>query len=217
MISISRVLNITNGYMVAVGSSAHRYSSVFGTFRLSLLGIASLILINSVYFAALWTHYDHQQQIHLLRLLSQLLHDCVYLHLLIGVINWLVVVLQYRTLLVFASEVAEKTSTIVRKDGNNRTDGEWFTYYRMWSNSFVLLLLNAYNLCRMDLRSLTGTRIMLIVGLAFPHLLIADILRFVTVQSVLINAMWSESNRHLKEAEALINDDDNGVVTQSPK
>lgn len=200
MLSTSRMIGITNGYMLAVGASAHRYSSVFGTFRLSIVGIIILILVNSLYFVALWFHYDRQQQIHIIRLLSELLHDCIYLHLLIGAINWLVVLLQYRSLLAFAAQVSENVAEI-QKIGQGGTILEWFIYYRMWSNPLVLLILTVYNLYFIDLCSLTGTKIMLIIGLAYPHLLIADILRYVTIQALLINAMWTESNRQLKESE----------------
>lgn len=208
MISTNRILNITNGYAVIAGNSLHIYFSKLGAFRFSILGLISLLLTNTLYFAALWTHYTHQQQIHVLRVLSELLHDCVYLHLLIGVVNWLVVLLQYRSLLDFASQVAERALVLDTIARNHFTAIEWFIYYRMWSNSFVLLCLTVYNLCLIDLRSLTGTKIMLIIGLALPHLMIADILRFVTIQSLLINAMWSESNRNLTLAGLQGNTDD---------
>lgn len=192
--------------MVAVGSSVHRYSTIFGTFRISIWGIISLVLINSLYFAALWTHYEHQQQIHVIRMFSQLLHDCVYLHLLIGVINWLVIMLQYQTLVDFASQVADD-ALVNQKNRKRGSIVEWFVYYRMWSNTCVLICLNVYNLYFLDLRNLTGTKIMLIIGLAYPHFMIADILRFVTIQALLVNAKWYESNCQLSETQFHANDD----------
>lgn len=208
MISASRVMDITNWYMVAMGCSVHRYSTIFGTFRLSFWGIASLMLINSLYLAALWTHYAHQEQMQIVRMLSGLLHDSVYVHLFIGVINCAVVLLEYRSLLAFASQVAERAA-VVRTATSRETTApslvEWFVYYRMWMNTSVLLCLAVYNLCRIDLHSLTVRKVMLIVGLAYPHLLIADILRYVTIQTLLINTMWIESNRKLEQMEKRLN------------
>lgn len=221
IIHTGRLLSLTNAYqLVATGSTAHRYSRIFGNFRLCHWALVNLALIHGLYWCCLWTHYQHQDQIHLLRYLSALLHDCVYAHLFVGIFTYAVVAFEYRKYVAFSRRlvaVVNDHAAFVQRQRDEEANSdmatllwwrrlimgrgcsslEWFVYYKMWMNSVALLALVVYNLCRIDLSQLTGTKVLLIVGLAYPHLLVANVLRYYTVHAMVVNALWQTDNEQL--------------------
>lgn len=222
IIHTGRLLSLTNAYQLAVtGSTAHRYSRIFGNFRLCHWALIHLAIIHGLYWSCLWTHYQHQDQIHLLRYFSVLLHDCVYAHLFVGVFTYAVVAFEYRKYVAFSGRlvaVANEHAAFAQRQREVESSGgdvasllwwrrllmgrscsglEWFVYYKMWMNTVVLLTLVVYNLCHIDLRQLTGTKVLLIIGLAYPHLLVANVLRYYTVHAMVVNALWQTDNDQL--------------------
>lgn len=217
MLHIKRLLRLTNAYQLATAATLHRYSPIFGTFRLSYWALINLSLVHGLYWSCLWTHYAHQDRIHVLRYFSTLLHDCIYAHLFVGLFSYAVVVLEYRRYVAFGERVqavvnaqgggfgqrqhdAElQSATSTTRWWRRRCSGvEWFVYGKMWINTVVLLGLVGYNLARIDWSTLTRTKVMLLVGLAYPHMLVANVLRFYTVQAMVVNAMWADENGQLR-------------------
>lgn len=224
IIHTGRLFSLTNAYqLAATGSWAHRYSRIFGNFRLCHWALINLSIIHGLYWCCLWMHYQHNDQIHLLCYFSALLHDCIYAHLFVGVFTYAVVAFEYRKYVAFSRHLVGVINDSAafaqrQRDMEASTDCdvsplwwrrplqwmqlrcsglEWFVYYKMWMNTVVLLTLAVYNLCRIDLRQLTGTRIMLIIGLAYPHLLVANVLRYYTVHAMAVNALWTTENDQL--------------------
>lgn len=202
----ARVLTITNRYSLNFGYVVHRYSRLFGTYRISYHGLVSLLLVTGLYWTCLWEHYAKQQQIHIVRVISQLLHDCIYIHLYLGICNVCIVVGEYYTLNRYARAVGDflveyTPHRMAQSKSATRavTVHELFVYYKYFSNAVVLLALTAYNLWLIDWATITLTKILLVIGLAYPHLLIANVLRFFTVHSQLILEIWKDANRRLAD------------------
>lgn len=216
-----RLLRNTNAYHLLNGTTVHRYTAIFGQFRLSYWACINLALGHLLYWSGLYTHYVHADQVHLVRYLSELLHDCIYAHLFVGILTYAIVAIEYHRYLAFSSRVsdalhanagfrrrpgnseaanASAESTIKRWWKDLRCDGlELFVYYKMWVNTVILVALSAYSLYHIDLRTLTRTKIMLIVALAYPHVLVANVLRFYTVHAIIVNAMWAEENVDMEQ------------------
>lgn len=238
-----RLLRITNAYHLLTGTAVHRYSALFGQFRLSYWACINLALGHLLYWACLYTHYVHADQVHLVRYFSELLHDCIYAHLFVGILTYAIVAIEYRRYVAFSVRVSDtlhanagflrrqraassaagaddETATptaaaaaaqgtlIARWWKELRCDGlELFVYYKMWVNTVVLLALSAYSLYLIDLRALTRVKVMLIVALAYPHVLVANVLRFYTVHAMIVNAMWADENAALERTAAAERDD----------
>lgn len=201
----ARILTLTNRYYLCFGYVVHRYSRIFGTYRLSYHGMASLLLVTSLYWTCLWEHYSKQQQIHVIKYISQLLHDCIYIHLYLGIFNWIVVALEYRSLKMYSSTVCDaliKYAPYRQKTSKSNFNAtEAFVYYKSFANTFVLVALTAYNLKLIDWSTITVTKVLLVIGHAYPHLLIANVLRFFTVHSTLINSIWCDANSRLTDVQ----------------
>lgn len=202
----ARILTITNRYSLNFGYVVHRYSRLFGTYRISYHGLISLLLITGLYWTCLWEHYAKQQQIHIVRVISQLLHDCIYIHLYMGICNVCLVICEYHTLHRYSCALADllvryTPHRLAQTKSATRaiTLQELFVYYKYFSNAIVLVTLTAYNLWLIDWANITVTKILLTIGLAYPHLLIANVLRFFTVHSQLITEIWQDANRRLAD------------------
>lgn len=203
--SADRILTITNRYYLCFGYAIHRYSRIFGTYHLSYHGMASLLLVTGLYWTCLWEHYSKQQQLHVIKYISQLLHDCVYIHLYLGIFNYIIVALEYRSLNQYSRTVCDalvKYASYRQPTSTSKFSAtEAFVYYKSFSNTFVLIALTAYNLKIIDWSTITLTKVLLVIGLAYPHLLIANVLRFFTVHSTLINSMWRDANSRLTDVQ----------------
>lgn len=201
----ARILTVTNRYNLGFGYAIHRYSRIFGTYHLSYHGMASLLLVTGLYWTCLWEHYSKQQQLHVIKYISQLLHDCVYIHLYLGIFNYIIVALEYRSLNQYSRTVCDalvKYAPYRQPTSKSKFNAtEAFVYYKFFSNTFVLVALTAYNLKLIDWSTITLTKVLLVIGLAYPHLLIANVLRFFTVHSTLINSMWRDANSRLTDVQ----------------
>lgn len=201
----ARILTLTNRYYLCFGYAIHRYSRIFGTYHLSYHGMVSLLFVTGLYWTCLWEHYSKQQQLHVIKYISQLLHDCIYIHLYLGIFNYIIVALEYRSLNQYSRTVCEALVKYApyrqptSKTKFNTTEA--FVYYKSFSNTFVLVALTAYNLKLIDWSTITLTKVLLVIGLAYPHLLIANVLRFFTVHSTLINSMWRDANSRLTDVQ----------------
>lgn len=203
--NVDRVLLITNQYLLCFGYQIHRYSRIFGTYRISYKGLLSLILINALYMVCLWEHYAKQNQMHLIRYFSELLHDSIYCHLYFGIASYILVAFEFKSLLAVTKGITTAIHDLPTKHGNKSNNrSEAFVYYKMFANSCILISVSIYDLHIIDWHNITLTKVLLIIGLAYPHLLIANVLRFYTINAMQINEIWMHANRKLIDIQLAV-------------
>lgn len=193
-----RVLTILNTHLKFNSYSIHSYE-FDGSYKLSKLGTFVYLSTVILYIAALCIHYTKQEYFEPYNFLSKLFYNAVYYHLYLGCGAALLIPFSFCGQTRFARDIAG----LVHNGFMNRNHqmshqqidfNEIFIYYQLYSNVFVFMGLSVYNIIMLDFKYFAWYKLMLYLGLFFPHFYISNILRYFCTNVLLLRCMCARIN-----------------------
>lgn len=191
-----RVLYVSNRYLLSLGYLIHKYYTKDGAFILTVQGLIVVFVILLLYSFCLYEHYARNEFIQLTETISKTIYHCIYIHLFIGILNVIVLFIDSKYVINLSKNVIA-TLSIVHGSDLKLCRKELFLYYKMFSNTIITACILSYDITIIDLKSLTVNKVLLFVGLLYPHLMIANCLRLFSVYSACLDRICQQINDDL--------------------
>lgn len=216
-----RVLTILNIHLKLNSYSIHSYE-FDGSYKLSKLGTIVYLSTTVLYLIALCIHYTKQEYFEPYNFLSTLFYNAVYYHLYLGCAGACLIPLSFYGQTQFARDIAG----LVHNGFMNKNQGlsrqqmdctEIFIYYQLYSNVIVFMGLSVYNIIMLDFQYFAWYKLMLYLGLFFPHFYISNILHYFCANALLLRCMCARINDEIRSVYLLCDQQNLGFLTNSDR